>query len=143
MGKKKGKEKEKQRKRVSAERVYNGFYRWNHQRIHSFVDSEGESVTSLYGYLGLYPSVIPSVKSSEKNPHHHTVATFQTNCIGCQQYDRYIPTDVFRRYIPTELETELFPSIRITDEKIMSIILLVFTSFLVVLQRHWVGVRFL
>jgi hypothetical protein len=29
MGKKKGK-KEKQRKRVSAEWVYNAFYRWNH-----------------------------------------------------------------------------------------------------------------
>jgi hypothetical protein len=55
MGKKK---KEKQRKRVSADGwVYNGFFR----RIH-FV---GDSATSLYGYLSLNPSVIPSVKSSD------------------------------------------------------------------------------
>jgi len=30
-------------------------------------DSVGDSVTSLYDYLSLNPSVIPSVKSSEKN----------------------------------------------------------------------------
>jgi len=81
MGKKK---KEKQRKRVSADRwAYNGFFRWNHRRItsvgdsigdsvgdsigdsvgDSIGDSVGESVTSLYGYLSLNPSVILSVKS--------------------------------------------------------------------------------
>jgi len=65
MGKKK---KEKQRKRVLADGwVYNGFFRWNHRRIHSVGDSigafVGESATSLYGYLSLNPSVIPSVKS--------------------------------------------------------------------------------
>jgi hypothetical protein len=59
MGKKK---KEKQRKRVSADAwVYNGFFRWNHRRIHSVGDSIGDSVgdsaTSLYGYLSLNPSV--------------------------------------------------------------------------------------
>jgi len=58
------KKKEKQWKRVS---VYNGFFRWNHRRItsvdDSIGDSVGESVTSLYGYLSLNPSVIPSVKS--------------------------------------------------------------------------------
>jgi len=59
MGKKK---KEKQRKRVSADGlVYNGFFRWNHRRINSV----GDSATSLYGYLSLNPSVIPSVKSSD------------------------------------------------------------------------------
>jgi hypothetical protein len=67
MGKKK---KEKQRKRVSANRwAYNGFFRWNHWRItsvgDSIGDSVGESATSLYGYLNLNPSVIPSVKSSD------------------------------------------------------------------------------
>ena len=70
IGKKKGKKKEKQRKRVSAEWVYIGFYRWNHRRTRSVDipvgDSTGGSVTSLYGYLDLNPSVIPSVKSSEK-----------------------------------------------------------------------------
>jgi hypothetical protein len=49
--------------------VYNGFYRWNHRRNNSVGDSIGdsvvESVTSLYGYLSLNPSVIPSVKSSD------------------------------------------------------------------------------
>jgi len=59
MGKKK---KEKQRKRVSADRwAYNGFFQWNHRRI----TSVGENATSLYGYLSLNPSVIPSVKSSD------------------------------------------------------------------------------
>ena len=58
MGKKK---KEKQRKRVSADGlVYNGFFRWNHRRN----ESVGDSATSLYGYLSLNPSVIPSVKVS-------------------------------------------------------------------------------
>ena len=63
MGKKKGKKKEKQRKRVLADGwVYNGFFRWNHRRIHSIGAFVGESATSLYGYLSLNPSVIPSVK---------------------------------------------------------------------------------
>ena len=44
---------------------------------HSVGKSAGECATSLYGDPSLNPSVIPSVKSSEKNPHHHTVATFQ------------------------------------------------------------------
>ena len=65
-----GKKKEKQRKRVSAEWVYIGFYRRNHRRTRSVDipvgDSTGGSVTSLYGYLDLNPLVIPSVKSSEK-----------------------------------------------------------------------------
>ena len=78
---------------------------------------------SLYSYLGLNPSVILSVKSFEKNPRHHTVATFQTNCIGRRRYGRYIPS---------ELETELLPSVIITDEKIPSVIPLVFAGFLVV-----------
>jgi len=135
---------------VSAEGVYNGFYRWNHRRIHSVGDSigdfDGESATSLYGYLGLNPSV----KSSEKTPRHHTVTSFQTNCIGHRRYGRYIPTKIFcryiptvsptelcRRYIPTELETELFPLVRITDENILSVISLVFAGFLVVLRTQF------
>jgi len=67
MGKKK---KEKQRKRVLADRwAYNGFFRWNHRRI-TFVDasigdSVGDSATSLYDYLSLNPSVILSVKLSD------------------------------------------------------------------------------
>ena len=113
--------------------VYNGFYRWNHRRNVSVGDSDGESATSLYDYLGLNPSV----KSSEKTLRHHTVASFQTNCIGRQRYGRYLPTgspmELCRQYIPTELETKLFPSVRITDEKITSVISLVFAGFLVVI----------
>jgi len=88
------------------------------------------------------------VKSFEKNPRHHTVATFQTNYIGRQRYDQYIPTNVFRRYvptvsptdficryIPTDFEMKLFPTVRITDEKIPSVIPLVFADFLVVTSR--------
>jgi hypothetical protein len=37
------------------------------------------------------------------------------------------------RYIPTELETELFMSLKITDEKIPSVIPSVFTDFQVVI----------
>jgi hypothetical protein len=63
MGKKK---KEKQRKRVSVDWwAYNGFFRRNHRRITSVGDSVGESVTSLYGYISLNPSVILSVKSPD------------------------------------------------------------------------------
>jgi hypothetical protein len=104
MGKKKGKKKEKQRKRVSAEWVYNGFDRWNHRRTHSVgipvSDSASESATSLYGYPGLNPSVILSIKSAENNPRHHIVGTFQKNCIVGRRYGRYIPMEVFRQYIP-------------------------------------------
>jgi len=142
-----GKKTEKYRKRVSAEWVYIGFYQWNHQRKLSICipvgDSASDCATSLYGDPGLNPSVIPLVKSPEKNTRHHTVATFQKNYLIRRRYCRYIPTDVFRRYIPTvsptgiicryistELKTELFPSIRITDEKIP----LVFADFLVVRQ---------
>jgi hypothetical protein len=55
MGKKK---KEKQRKKVSVDWAYNGFFRRNHRRIPSVGDSVGESATSLYGYHSLNPSVI-------------------------------------------------------------------------------------
>ena len=61
--------------------VYIGFYRWNHRRtvfIGQIVgDFAGERATSLYGDPGLNPSV----KSSEKKPRHHTIATFQKNYI--------------------------------------------------------------
>ena len=53
----------KRRNKVSAEWVY--------------------IATSLYGVPGFNPLVILLVKSSEKNPHHHTVATFQKNYIIC------------------------------------------------------------
>jgi hypothetical protein len=59
MGKKK---KEKQWKRVSA---YNGFFRGITSISDSIGDSVGASDTSLYDYLSLNPSVIPSVKSSD------------------------------------------------------------------------------
>jgi len=78
MGKKKN---EKQRKRVSAVGVFNGFYRWNHRRNVSVGDSISDSAMSLYDYLSLNPSVIPSVKSSEK--------------IVRQRYGQYIPTKYF------------------------------------------------
>jgi len=110
-------------------------------------NSAGESAMSLYRYPGLNPSVIPSVKSSKQNPRHHTVATFQTNCIVRQRYGRYILTDVFCRYIPTvsptdvlcryiltNFETELFSSVKITNKKILSVSPLVFVDFLVMMQ---------
>jgi len=40
--------------------------------------------------------------------------------------------ELCRRYILIELEMELFPSVRITDEKILSVIPLLFAGFLVV-----------
>jgi len=116
---------------VSADWVYIDFYQWNHRRIMSigmpFSESADDSATSLYEDPGLNPSVIQLVKSSEKNPRHHTVATFQKNYIICRWYGRYIPT---------ELETELYPSVKITDEKILSVISLVFADFLVVSKHH-------
>ena len=119
---------------MSAEGVYNGFYQWNHRRNVSVGDSIGESATSLYGYLGLNPPVIPLVKSSEKTPRHHTIASFQTNCIGRRYIQTGSPTELCCRYIPTELKTELFPSVRITDEKFSSVIPLVFAGFLVMMD---------
>jgi hypothetical protein len=78
---------------------------------------------SLYGYLSLNPSVISSIKSSEKTPCHHAVASFQTKCIVRRRSGRYIPTD---------FEMELFLVVIITDGKIPLVIPLVFTGFLVV-----------
>ena len=110
-----GKEEKGETEEESVDRggVYNGFYRWNHRRIHSFGDSIGDSVgdsaMSLYGYLSLNPSVIPSVKLSEK--------------IFRRRYGRYIPTD---------FETEFSPSVITTDRIFPSVIPLVFSGFLVV-----------
>ena len=108
-------------------------------------DSAGDCATSLYGDPSLNPSVIPSVKSSKTNPRHHTVATLQKNYIIRRRYGLYIPTEYVRRYIltvsptgtvcryiPTEVEMELFPSVKITDEKIP----LVFADFLVVNPQY-------
>jgi len=44
------------------------------------------------------------------------------------------PTVCFRRQIPTTFETELVPSLKITDGKYMSVIPLVLSDFLVVLR---------
>jgi hypothetical protein len=109
---------------------------------------------SLYDYLSLNPSVIPSVKSSKKTPRHHAVASFQTKCIVRWSYGRYIPTKYFYRYIPivspmelvlryipTDFETEFSPLVIITDEIFPSVIPLVFAGFLVVIADVWhVGV---
>jgi hypothetical protein len=99
-------------------------------------------------YLSVISSVIPSVKSSEKTPRHHTVASFQTNFIAHRRSGRYIPTDIFhryilivspmelvRRYIPINFEMKLFSSVIITNEKIPSVISLVFASFLVLVPQ--------
>jgi len=74
---------EREEESVGRGDVYNGFYRWNHRRIHSIGDSIGDSVSdsvmSLYGYLSLNPSVIPLIKLSEKTPHHHAVYLSKQN----------------------------------------------------------------
>jgi hypothetical protein len=71
------------RRRESAECGYIGFYRWNHRRTRlvgiPVGNSDGKWVTSLYGDPDLNPSVIPSVKSSEKVPCHQTVSFFQNS----------------------------------------------------------------
>jgi len=134
--------------------VYNGFYQWTHRRKVSVGDSIGDSVgdsaMSLYGYLGLNPSVIPSVKSFEQTPRHHAVASFQTKCIVRRRYGRYLTTEYYRRYIPTVSPTELvrryIPTVSPTElvrqyipsdfetEFSPSVILLVFSGFLVVIE---------
>jgi len=124
-----GKEEEGEREEESVDRggVYNGFYRWNHRRIHSVGDSIGDSVSdsvmSLYDYLSLNPSVILSIKSSEKTPRHHAVLSFQTKCIVRRRYGRYILTD---------FKMEFSPSVITTNEIFSLVISLVFSGFLVV-----------
>ena len=78
-----GKKKEKQRRRESAECGYIDFYWWN-QRWTRHVgipvdNSDGEQAMSLYGDPSLNPSVILSVKSSEKISCHQTVSFFQNS----------------------------------------------------------------
>jgi hypothetical protein len=82
---------------------------------------------SLYGYHSLNPSVIPSVKSSEKTPRHHAIASFQTKCIVRRRYGRYIPLD---------FEMEFSPSVITTDRIVPSVIPLVFSGFLVVIYIY-------
>ena len=55
------------------------------------------------------------------------------NVYSVGEIGRYIPTEYFRRYIPTDFETELCPSVLITDGNIPSVIPLLFSGFLVVL----------
>ena len=118
-----GKEEKGETEEESVDRggVYNGFYRWNHRR----------NVMSLYGYLSLNPSVIPSVKSSEK-----IFRRRYGQYIPTEIFRRYIPTvsptDLFHRYIPTDFETEFSPSVITTDRIFPSVIPLVFSGFLVV-----------
>jgi hypothetical protein len=47
------------------------------------------------------------------------------------------PTGLFRRYMPRDFETELFPSVYITNGKILSVIPLVFFGFLIVGRQDW------
>ena len=134
-----GKKKEKQRKKVSAKWVYIGFYRWIHRRTRSVGipagESAGDCAASLYRDPDLNPSVIPSVKLSEKkNQLHHNVATFQKNYIIRRRYGRYIPTNIFRRYIPTVSPTGIvyqYIPIEVEMELLSSVILLVFADFLI------------
>jgi hypothetical protein len=68
--------------------------------INSVGDSIGDSAMSLYGYLSLNPSVISSVKSSEKTPRHHAVASFQTKCIVRRRSDRQkYSVGIYRPYL--------------------------------------------
>ena len=57
-------------------------------------------------------------------------------------FRHYIPTvsltGIVCRYIPTELETKLFPSVKIIDENIPSVIPLVFADFLVVIASYFI-----
>ena len=74
-------EEEGEIEKESVDIVYIGFYQWNHQQTRSVdipvCDSVGECVTSLYRDPSLNTSIIPFVKSFEKNPRHRTIATFQ------------------------------------------------------------------
>jgi hypothetical protein len=109
------KKKEKQRKRESADGwVYNGFFRWNHRQIHSI----GDSATSLYDYLSLNPSVIPSVKSFDVTTPLHIsrqivypvgemVGRYRRNISVGIYILTVSPTYLGCRYIPTDFEMEL------------------------------------
>jgi len=46
---------------------------------------------------GITDEQVSLVKSSEINPRHHTVATFQKNCIGHRRYGRYILIDLEKK----------------------------------------------
>jgi len=108
-------------------------------------DSIGDSATLLYGYLSLNPSVIPSVKLSEKTQCHHAIASFQTNYILHRRKrsvytDKNIPsvyTDRFSDGSRPSVYTDRFWDGIIsvgnyTNEICSSVIPLVFSGFLVV-----------
>ena len=77
MGKKKN---EKQRKRVSAVGVFNGFYRWNHRRNvsvgDSISDSDGESIVRLSQFESVgHPIGKIILKKYMKVPRHCTTTS--------------------------------------------------------------------
>jgi hypothetical protein len=88
---------------------------------------------SLYDYLSLNPSVIPSVKSSEKIVRRRYGRYIPTKYF-CWYIPTVSPTDVFRRYIPTDFEMEFSPSVITTNGIFPSVIPLVFSGFLVVIS---------
>ena len=102
------------------------FFRWNHRRNESvsdsISDSTGDSATSLYGYLSLNLSVIPSVKSSDV-----------TTPLHISRQTVYPVGKMVHWYIQTDFEMELFTSVIITDRKSLSVIPLIFSGFLVVI----------
>jgi hypothetical protein len=107
---------------------------------------------------GNVPLVYPSVSQPVTVPRHYSIGKIiwkkSTSSHRCnfskiyiirRQYGRYIPTEYVRQciptvlptemvcqYIPTKLEKKLFLSVKITDEKISSVIPLIFIYFLVV-----------
>ena len=134
----------RRRNRVSTGWVYIDFYQWNHQQTLSVGIPVDESTSNCATSLYEYPSLNPSVVSNIVWKKIHVITPLQPskkNYIIRRRYDRYIfcwyiptvsPTDIFCRYISIKFEMELFLSTKITDEKILLVIPLVFVDFLVV-----------
>jgi hypothetical protein len=81
------------------------------------------------------PSVIPSIIPLEKNPRHHAVATFKKSFSPSA-----IPPVYTNGSSPSAntggITDGIISSLKISDEKILLVILLVLSDFLVVLFRQ-------
>jgi len=113
----------------------NGFFWWNHQRIpsvdDSISDSIGDSATSLYGYLSLNPSVIPSIKSSNVTTSLHiSRQNIYPSAKWLVYTDKIFPSVYTNRFADGSMSSVY--SDRYWDGKISSIISLIFSDFLVV-----------
>jgi len=120
--------------------LYINYYWWNYWQnyfiYHSYCNFIGIFDTSLYGQLGLNPTVIISVNSSTKNLHIIAQLVFLF-FIFCLVFSRYLLTEYFCQYISKELTIENFPTFHWHWQDIYSLLTSNCANWIVVYWHQW------